>query len=206
MARVKRKLGDEKMSRMANSSQLVTYYHQRFHPPGEGLSWERQSPDWRLRRWERPRQSGDWRSCDYNYMNSISESLRPPVTSTGRAAKGNCVAARRGGEQPAAELRSQTKVNQIRLRKSASLRTKGEARRVSGILSVPLPSSMGWGRAFRGGCGENAVKGSCVSNDTCLIRNGLDPVQAGVRAAIVALKRGNSRGAKGGRKVEGPKP
>ena len=120
-------------------------------------------------------------------MNSISESLRPPETSSGRAANGNCVVARRGGEQPAAELRSQTKVNQIRLRKSASLLGNGEARRASGIQSIPLPSSTGWGWDFRGGCGENAVKGSCVSNETCLARNGLDPVQVRVRASIVAL-------------------
>jgi hypothetical protein len=144
--------------------------------------------------------------CDHNYMNSLSESLRPPETSSERSAKGNCVAARRGGEQPAAEPWSQTKVNRIRLRKVESLLVKGEARRESGNRSVPLPSSMGWDRAFRGGCGGNVAKGLCVSDDTCPDRTARMRGRTGVRAAIVALKRGNARGAKGGRKVERPRP
>jgi len=45
-------------------------------------------------------------------MKSTSESLSHPETSYGRAAGGNCVVARRGGEQPEADLRSQTQVNQ----------------------------------------------------------------------------------------------
>jgi hypothetical protein len=135
-------------------------------------------------------------------MNSISESLRPPETSSGRAAKGNCVVVRRGGEQPAAELRSQTKVNQIRLRKVASLLVSGEARRESGIQCVLLPSSTGWDWTFRGGCGGNVAKGLCVSDESFLGRTALDRSHEVVRAAIVAMKRGNFRGAKGGRKVE----
>jgi hypothetical protein len=139
-------------------------------------------------------------------MNSLSESLRPPETSSGRAAKGNCVAARRGGEQPAAEPWSQTKVNQIRLRKVASLLGIGEARRENGIQSVLLPSSTGWDWTFRGGCGGNVAKGLCVSDDASMRRTVLDHRHAGVRASIVALKPGNSGGAKGGRKVERPRP
>ena len=44
-------------------------------------------------------------------MKSTSESLSHPETSYGKAAEGNCVVVRRGGEQPEADLRSQTKVN-----------------------------------------------------------------------------------------------
>ncbi len=47
-------------------------------------------------------------------MKSTSESLSHPETSYGKAAGGNCVVVRRGGEQPEADLRSQTKVNPIR--------------------------------------------------------------------------------------------
>jgi len=43
-----------------------------------------------------------------------SESLSHPETSNGRAAGGNCVVARGGGEQPEAELRSQIQVNPFR--------------------------------------------------------------------------------------------
>jgi hypothetical protein len=50
-------------------------------------------------------------SCEGTYMKSTSESLSHPETSNGKAAGGNCVVARRGGEQPEADLRSQTKVN-----------------------------------------------------------------------------------------------
>ncbi len=39
-------------------------------------------------------------------MKSTSESLSHPETSNGRAAEGSCVVARRGGEQPEADLRS----------------------------------------------------------------------------------------------------
>jgi hypothetical protein len=76
-------------------------------------------------------------------MKSTSESLSPPETSNGRAAGGNCVAARRGGEQPEADPRSQTKVNPIRFATAASLRGNGEACRMSGNRFLPHPSSTG---------------------------------------------------------------
>ena len=41
--------------------------------------------------------------------------------------EGNCVAARRGGEQPEVNAQSATKVNSIRPCRSASLRIQGEA-------------------------------------------------------------------------------
>jgi hypothetical protein len=54
---------------------------------------------------------GRRRSCERTYMKSTGESLSHPETSYGKAAGGNCVVARRGGEQPEADLRSQMKVN-----------------------------------------------------------------------------------------------
>jgi len=56
------------------------------------------------------------------------------------------------------------------------------------------------------GWGENAGKVSCGSIESCPGRNLRKRSRAAVRAAIVALKRGNARGAKGGRGVERQKP
>jgi len=58
-------------------------------------------------------------------MKSTSESLSHPETSYGKAAEGNCVVVRRGGEQPVADLRSQTEVNPIRFTTAASLLGNG---------------------------------------------------------------------------------
>ena len=41
-----------------------------------------------------------------------------------------------------------------------------------------------------------------VSNETCMVRTPRKGSHAGVRAAIVAVKRGNACGAKGGRKAK----
>ena len=59
-------------------------------------------------------------------MKSERES-RNPVLIWASAAKGNCVVARRGGEQPGADLWAGTKVNSIRRLDWASLLGKGEA-------------------------------------------------------------------------------
>ena len=133
-------------------------------------------------------------------MKSTGESPSPPETSYGRAAEGNCVVVRRGGEQPEAELRSQTKVNPIRFTTTASLRAIGEACRTSGNRFLPHPSLTGEKRAVVDGWGENAGKVSCGSVEICPGRNPRKRSRAEVRAAIVVTKRGNSRGAKGGRK------
>ena len=135
-------------------------------------------------------------------MKSTSESLSHPETSYGRAAGGNCVVARRGGEQPEADLRSQTKVNPIRFTATASLRGNGEACRMSGNRFLPHPSFTGEKRVVEDGWGENAGKVSCGSVESCPGRNLRKRDRAAVRAAIVVMKRGNARGAKGGRKVE----
>ena len=88
-------------------------------------------------------------------MKSTSESLSHPETSNGRAAEGNCVVVRRGGKQPEADLRSQTKVNPIRPLTAASLLGNGEVCRMSGNQPCPHPSYKGKGWAVRGGWGEN---------------------------------------------------
>jgi len=133
-------------------------------------------------------------------MKSTSESLSHPETSNGRAAGGNCVVVRRGGEQPEADLWSQTKVNPIRFATAASLRGIGEASGKSDIRFL-IHSSYRWEkRAVGDGWGGNAGKVSYGSIENCLGRNPRKRGQTEVRAAIVVKKRGNARGAKGGRK------
>ena len=139
-------------------------------------------------------------------MKSTSESLSHPETSYGRAAEGNCVVARRGGEQPEADLRSQTRVNPIRFTTAARLLGNGEACRMSGNRFPLHPSFTGEKRVVVDGWGENAGKVSCGSVESCLGRNPRERGRAAVRAAIVVMKRGNARGVKGGREVERPRP
>ena len=139
-------------------------------------------------------------------MKSTSESLSHPETSNGRAAGGNCVVVRRGGEQPEADLWSQTKVNPIRFATAASLRGNGEASGKSDIRFL-IHSSYRWEkRAVGDGWGGNAGKVSYGSIENCPGRNPRKRGRTEVRAAIVVKKRGNARGAKGGRKVERQKP
>jgi hypothetical protein len=135
-------------------------------------------------------------------MKSTSESLSHPETSYGKAAEGNCVVVRRSGEQPKADLRSQTKVNSIRFITAASLLASGEACRTSGNRSSRHPSFNGKSRAVVDGWGENAGKVSYGSIESCPGRNPRKWNRAAVRAVIVVMKRGNARGAKGGREVE----
>ena len=61
-------------------------------------------------------------------------------------------------------------------------------------------------RVVGDGWGENAEKLSCGRIESCPGRNPRERSRAEVRAAIRAMKRGNARGAKGGRKVERPRP
>jgi hypothetical protein len=130
-------------------------------------------------------------------MNSECESHYHPGGRDRGAVEGNCVAAMRGGEQPETDRWSQTKVNSIRRVARASLLGKGEACRVSGE-SVPVQGLpiLETGRAGRG-WSENDGKGAWEKwRDR---RRGLTGV--GVRGSIVAMKPGNSGGAKGPRKV-----
>jgi hypothetical protein len=155
-------------------------------------------------------------------MKSISESLSHPETSNGRAAEGNCVVARRGGEQPEADLRSQIPVNPIRFTTAASLLGIGEACRMSGNRFPLHPSSTREKRAVVDGWGENAGKVSCGRVESCPGRNPRKRGRAEVRAAIrVQASRGKSDagktgtmvrnrvttgGTKGGREVERSRP
>src|SRR5258707_6979513 len=62
---------------------------------------------------------------------------------------GNCVAARRGGEEPEVNVQSATKVNSIRPCRSASLRIQGEARTGETRKPTTLRGSVikrSWGR------------------------------------------------------------
>jgi hypothetical protein len=132
----------------------------------------------------------------------VSESLNATEPDNGGEAEGNCVAARRGGEQPDAKEQSQTKVNSIRHVSAASLLASGEAcaKRESRSREEP-----GIGDLDADGCGwsGNVAKGVCLSGESCTDRtHGDDPERrAAVRAAVGAEKSGNADGAKGGRKV-----
>ena len=103
-------------------------------------------------------------------------------------------------------MRSQTKVNPIRFATAASLLASGEACGNSHIRFLSHPSYKGEKRAVGDGWGENARKVSYGSVENCPGRKPRKRGRTGVRAAIVAKKRGNSRGAKGGRKVERQRP
>ena len=130
-------------------------------------------------------------------MNSECESHNRPGGRDRGAVKGNCVAARRGGEQPETEGWSRTEVNSIRHANRASLLGKGEAGRAIGesVTEQALPKL----ETDRFGCGwsGNDRKGTW---DKWRDRRGRQK-RAGVRGSIVARKPGNAGGAKGPRKV-----
>jgi RNA-directed DNA polymerase len=108
---------------------------------------------------------------------------------------------RRGGEQLEVDLRSQTHVNTIQPIDSASLLATGEACSERSDRDESDRSSKIKSRESKGGWCENAGKVTCGSDETCVSQEPEDREHTGVRAAIVALKPGNSGGAKGGRKV-----
>ena len=106
-----------------------------------------------------------------------------------RVAEGNCVAVRRGGEQPEANLSSQSsqtrRLNPIRLVGVASLRRKGEA------LALSLPEAITKhdhtiAKDSEGGWDEKAGKAEQLSVEILL---GATESEEEVRALIVALKR-----------------
>ena len=134
-------------------------------------------------------------------MESESESLIPPEASNGRAAEGNCVAVRRGGEQLEADPRSQRQVNTIRPFKATSLLATGEVGSFWSILGASHLSLKVRSWALGGGWCENAVKVSCGSNEIWRQQESSKRTPSEVRAVIVASKPGNSGGAKGGRKA-----
>ena len=106
-----------------------------------------------------------------------------------RVAEGNCVAVRRGGEQPEANLSSQSsqtkRLNPIRLVGVASLRRRGEA------LALSLPEAITKhdhmiAKDSEGGWDEKAGKAEQLSVE---ILPGATESGKEVRALIVALKR-----------------
>src|SRR5471032_364502 len=130
-------------------------------------------------------------------MNSECESHYRPGGKDRGAVGGNCVAARRGGEQPETEDWSRTKVNSIRHVQRASLLGQGEACRGSGE-SVPV-QGLPILETGRCGCGWSGNDQKGPWDKWRDRRGGLS--RAGVRGSIVALKPGNAGGAKGPRKV-----
>ena len=138
--------------------------------------------------------------CVHETMNSECESHYLRGDRDCGAVEGNCVAARRGGEQPETEGRSRTKVNSIRHVRRASLLARGEACRVSGKpVTALMLSKLATGRL---GCGwsENDPKRAW---DKWRSRRG-ELSRDGVRGSIVAMKPVNAGGAKGPRKVNAP--
>ncbi len=135
-------------------------------------------------------------------MNSEGESHYHAGGRDRCAVEGNCVVARRGGEQPETEGWSPTKVNSIRHVPRASLLGKGETCRASGesvtVQGLPILET---GRS-RCGWSGNDRKGAW---DKWRERPGSrrEGLAAG-RAFIVAMKPGNAGGVKGRRKVKTP--
>ena len=126
-------------------------------------------------------------------MRTTSESLSPSETRNGRGAEGNCVAVRRGGEQPEAKPQTQTQVKPIRPATMASPLGKGEACGASRDRTDRHNSSEVRKRIVEGGWAGYAGKLSWQTVEICAGRNPLRRGRAEVRAAIVAWKRGNSR-------------
>jgi hypothetical protein len=134
-------------------------------------------------------------------------------------AEGNCVVERRGGEQPEANCQSvsKTMLNSIRPDALASLLVKGEA-----WNRKPTREGQGDSGGLRGGetvsaaAGMHGVGGDRMAGSWSDVnqgsraggRNGVhgprpeEPSPEGDRAFVVVRKRGNARGAKGGREVE----
>ena len=73
---------------------------------------------------------------------------------------------------------------------------------MSGNRFLPHPSFTGEKRGVVDGWGENAGKVSCGRVEICPGRNPRERGRAEVRAVVVAMKRGNARGARDGGKVE----
>ena len=131
----------------------------------------------------------------------------------------NCVAARRGGEQLETNNQSVTKVNPIRRHVVTSLRPNGEVLH-TGLLALNehLTNRNQRPHGHTEDVGPHGVVGDGMVGryreltwESWPDRPGVHAAKrrrrarrSAVRAAIVAVKRGNSRGAKGGRKMDVP--
>jgi hypothetical protein len=117
----------------------------------------------------------------------------------------NCVARRRGGEQLKMNNQSVIPVNPIRPDDVTSLRGNGEVLHtrlpaVNGCTTVSRETYANTGLPGRHQVVVGGMVGRCPEI-TWETPAELVPVR-GVRAPIVAMKRGSSRGAKGGRKMD----
>jgi RNA-directed DNA polymerase len=132
----------------------------------------------------------------------VSESLNATGPESGGEAEGNCVAARRGGEQPDAKEQSQTKVNSIRRTSAASLRGSGEACAKRDVRSRQRPGNDDLMADERGWSG-NVSKEVWLKGESCADRTDEGELSgcAAVRAVVRAKKSGNADGAKGGREA-----
>jgi hypothetical protein len=165
-------------------------------------------------------QGGLWRAPESAHKQRGGSPLRTEHWLS--VAGGNCVVERRGGEQPEANCQSisDTILNSIRLYPLASLRHKGEAQNRK-------PTREGQGN-FGDPCCEKTVSvaegmdgviGDGMAGSWCDVNQGSrsgrrNSVHGGARArseelcpegdraSVGAKKRGNARGAKGGRKAK----
>ena len=153
------------------------------------VTWERDAGDEPVPRGERTERrpgTAALRACVI--LMRLTDERSSTTLTWRRVAEGNCVAARRGGEQPEANLPSQTRlprrVNPIRPEHVASLRGSGEAwssdltSGTSKHVEVPGYVSGGWG--------EKAGKARQLSTE---IPPRAVRERGEVRAPIVALRR-----------------
>ena len=135
-------------------------------------------------------------------MNSVCESHYHPGGRDRGAVEGNCVAAMRGGEQPETEDWSQIQVNSIRHLNRVSPLAKGEACRINGesvtVQGLPILET----DRLRCGWSGNDQKSAWPKWRERPERRSEGLVA--VRAFVVAMKPGNSGGAKGRRKMKTP--
>ena len=101
--------------------------------------------------------------------NPISANLIATEPGNGGEAKGNCVAARLGGEQPGAKEQSQTQVYSIRCRRLASLRANGEASAKHNLGPSHRPEKVERRNLLHDWSG-NAAKEVYVSGESCMSR------------------------------------
>ena len=135
-------------------------------------------------------------------MNSESESLNPKRSAQRLAVGGNCVVARRCGEQPEADSQSTTSVNSIRPATLASLLVGGEAScRTPAHLFHSHPALKDEGRRVGGGWRWNVRKGSWLTIETRSGEDGHKP-RCGSQSVHSSDEASNDRGAKGCRKVK----
>ena len=165
-------------------------------------------------------QRGLWRAPESAYEQRGESPLRTEHWLS--VAGGNCVVERRGGEQPEANCQSinSTMMNSIRFYPLASLRHKGEAqnrkptREGQGNFGDPC-----CGKTVSVAAGVDGMLGDGTAGSWCDVNQGSrsgkgdgvhgparegpeEPCPEGDRASVRAKKRGNARGAKGGRKVK----